>query len=156
MARTFATPTDTNLNVTAGKDFLIYVNTGTSEAAPTWTLWGGQRSGDLSRKADEIDASHKTSGGWKIKLSGLKEWSVDLESCYIINDEGTQFAEDAFNAGVPIQLKFEYPNKSYRTGWGSITDLSLSTKYDDAATIKGTISGNGPLSELQTPAASGK
>ncbi|WP_044503173.1 phage tail tube protein [Megasphaera massiliensis] len=147
--RTYAKPTDTGAIATVGKDYLIYLNTGTSEATPTWTLLGGQRSGDLSRKADSIDTSNKTSGGWKSTLAGLREWSIDLESVVILNDAGALFLEDAFNDGQVVQVKFEYPDGQYRSGWAAITDLSLSTKYDDAATIKGTLSGNGPLSELQ-------
>ena len=65
---------------TPGKDFLIYINTGESEANPTWTLIGGQRSGTLNRSAESLDASHKTSGGWKSTVAGLREWSIDLES----------------------------------------------------------------------------
>ena len=117
---TFPTRTDATSTATAGKDYLIYLNTGTTEAAPTWTLLGGQRSGDLNREADEIDASHKTSGGWKSTLPGLRSWSIDLETVYL--------------AG-------------FVTGWGSITECSLSTPHDDVATLKGTISGDGPLSE---------
>lgn len=56
---TFPTRTDAGSTATAGKDYLIYLNTGTTEADPVWTLLGGQRSGDLNRQADEIDASHK-------------------------------------------------------------------------------------------------
>ena len=78
----FAEPASTS-KATAGKDYLLYVNTGATETSPTWTLVGGQRSGDLSRKADEIDASDKTSGGWKATLPGLRSWSIDLESVYL-------------------------------------------------------------------------
>lgn len=153
MARKYATPTNTGSVATTGKDYLIYLNTGETEATPTWTLLGGQRSGDLTRKADSIDASNKTSGGWKSSLAGLREWSIDLESVVILNDAGSQFLEDAFNDGQLVHVKFEYPDKKFRTGWAAVTDFSLSTKYDDAATIKGTLSGNGPLSELTTPGA---
>ena len=140
---TFPTRTD----ATAGKDYLIYLNTGTTEAAPTWTLLGGQRSGDLNREADEIDASHKTSGGWKSTLPGLRSWSIDLETVYLAGDTGAKFLEAAFLAGKQVHVKFEYPDKSFVTGWGSITECSLSTPHDDVATLKGTISGDGPLSE---------
>ena len=140
-------PTRTDANSTAGKDYLIYLNTGTTEAAPTWTLLGGQRSGDLNRKADEIDASHKTSGGWKSTLPGLRSWSIDLETVYLAGDTGAKFLEAAFLAGKQVHVKFEYPDKSFVTGWGSITECSLSTPHDDVATLKGTISGDGPLSE---------
>lgn len=144
---TFPTRTDATSTATAGKDYLIYLNTGTTEAAPTWTLLGGQRSGDLNREADEIDASHKTSGGWKSTLPGLRSWSIDLETVYLAGDTGAKFLEAAFLAGKQVHVKFEYPDKSFVTGWGSITKCSLSTPHDDVATLKGTISGDGPLSE---------
>lgn len=144
---TFPTRTDATSTATAGKDYLIYLNTGTTEAAPTWTLLGGQRSGDLNREADEIDASHKTSGGWKSTLPGLRSWSIDLETVYLAGDTGAKFLEVAFLAGKQVHVKFEYPDKSFVTGWGSITECSLSTPHDDVATLKGTISGDGPLSE---------
>lgn len=150
MATTFPTRTSADANATAGKDYLIYLNTGETEAAPTWTLLGGQRSGDLTRQADEIDASHKTSGGWKSTLPGLRSWSIDLESVYLAGDTGAKFLEAAFLAGKQVHIKFEYPDKSYVTGWGSITECSLSTPHDDVATIKGTISGDGALSDVQT------
>lgn len=144
---TFPTRTDATSTANAGKDYLIYMNTGTTEAAPTWTLLGGQRSGDLNREADEIDASHKTSGGWKSTLPGLRSWSIDLETVYLAGDTGAKFLEAAFLAGKQVHVKFEYPDKSFVTGWGSITECSLSTPHDDVATLKGTISGDGPLSE---------
>lgn len=144
---TFPTRTDATSTATAGKDYLIYLNTGTTEAAPTWTLLGGQRSGDLNREADEIDASHKTSGGWKSTLPGLRSWSIDLETVYLAGDTGAKFLEASFLAGKQVHVKFEYPDKSFVTGWGSITECSLSTPHDDVATLKGTISGDGPLSE---------
>jgi TP901-1 family phage major tail protein len=144
---TFPTRTNATSTATAGKDYLIYLNTGTTEAAPTWTLLGGQRSGDLNREADEIDASHKTSGGWKSTLLGLRSWSIDLETVYLAGDTGAKFLEASFLAGKQVHVKFEYPDKSFVTGWGSITECSLSTPHDDVATLKGTISGDGPLSE---------
>ena len=144
---TFPTRTDATSTATAGKDYLIYLNTGATEAAPTWTFLGGQRSGDLNRQADEIDASHKTSGGWKSTLPGLRSWSIDLETVYLAGDTGAKFLEAAFLAGKQVHVKFEYPDKSFVTGWGSITECSLSTPHDDVATLKGTISGDGPPSE---------
>ena len=107
---TFPTRTDATSTATAGKDYLIYLNTGTTEAAPTWTLLGGQRSGDLNREADEIDASHKTSGGWKSTLPGLRSWSIDLETVYLAGDTGAKFLEAAFLAGKQVLVKFEYPD----------------------------------------------
>ncbi len=139
------------VKATAGKDYLLYVNTGATETSPTWTLVGGQRSGDLSRKADEIDASDKTaSGGWKATFPGLRSWSIDLESVYLAGDSGAKFLEAAFLNNKQVHIKFEYPDKSYLTGWAALTECSLSTPHDDVATLKGTLSGAGPLSDLIT------
>ena len=146
---TFTERKDGASTSTAGKDYLIYINTAATEANPTWTLLGGQRSGDLTRQADEIDASHKTSGGWKSTLPGLRSWSIDLETVYLAGDAGAKFLEAAFLAGKQIHIKFEYPDKSYVTGWASITECSLSTPYDDVATLKGTLNGDGALSDVQ-------
>lgn len=138
--------------VTVGKDYLIYVNTGTTET-PVWTLLGGQRSGGLTREADEIDASHKTSGGWALTVPGLKSWSTDLELVYLMGDTGAKFIEAAFLAGKEIFIKYEYPDGSYYTGWCSITSCSLDTPHDDVATLSGTLKGTSPLSDLITPEA---
>ena len=147
---TFPKKKNASTTATAGKDYLIYLNTGAAEDTPTWTLLGGQRSGDLSRTAEEIDASTKTSGGWKSVIPGLKSWSIDLESVYLSGDAGAKFLEAAFLAGEQVHVKFEYPDKSYVTGWGSITECSLGTPHDDVATLTGAISGDGPLSALAT------
>lgn len=136
-------------SATVGKDWLLYVNTGTV-AAPVWTLIGGQRGSSLSRTADEIDVSHKTSGGWKSSKAGLRGWSIDLDGLVLLTDAGLEALEVAFSTGAEINVKFEYPDKKFRTGWGSITDLSIETPHDGEASLSGTITGNGALSDLMT------
>jgi TP901-1 family phage major tail protein len=139
-------------SATVGKDFLLYVNTGTV-AVPVWTLIGGQRGASLSRSADEIDISHKTSGGWKSVKAGLRSWSIDLDGLVLLQDEGLQALEYAFMNGLEIQIKLLYPDGSYQTGWGSLTDFSMEAPHDGEATLKGTIGGNGALSD-RTPGIS--
>lgn len=148
----FAGPQRTSANpVTAGKNVLIYIATGGEEANPTWTLLGGQRSGDLTQSADEIDASHKTSGGWGSHIQGLKTWSLDMEFVFMKDDDGMKALTDAFREGAEVLIKIEYADKTYQTGWGYITDLSPSSPHDDVATVSCTISGNGEISEIQGP-----
>ncbi len=135
---------------TAGKNYLLYINVGTDETTNAdWLLLGGQRSGDISRKADSIDASHKGTGGWKSTIPGLKEWSIDLETLLMPNEESLVLLEKAFLNDDLIHLKIEYPDKSYMTGICSVTELSLNTPHDDVATYKGSLNGVGPLSELK-------
>lgn len=143
-------PVKTQAMPTVGKNYFIYVNVGTNETTGAeWLLVGGQRDTTLSRKADSIDASHKGSGGWKSTLQGLKEWSIDLDTLVMPNDEGLQVLNQAFLDDQLVNVKFEYPNKSYMTGWASITELSLATPHGDVATHKGSLNGVGALSELK-------
>ena len=142
-------PTATHMP-TAGKNYLLYLNTGTNEnTGAKWLLLGGQRSGDLSRKADSIDASHKGSGGWKSTIAGLKEWSFSIETLLMPKEESLKLLEKAFLNGDNVHIKFEYPDKTFFTGIASVTELSVSAPHDDVATYKGELNGIGPLSELQ-------
>ena len=149
----FTGPTKTASTAAAGKDFLLYINTGTSEASPTWTLLGGLRSNDLNLSADSIDASDKTTGGWKSTIPGLRKWSIDIDYVYHISDAGAEFLLSAFLVGAEVNIKFERSDKKYYTGWGAITDLKMPTSYDDVVEPTGTIDGDGPLSDLTTPDA---
>lgn len=138
-------PTNPSVSsASVGKDFLLYINTGTVNS-PTWTLIGGQRGASLGRTAEEIDISHKTSGGWKSSKAGLRGWSIDLDGLVLLQDTGLQALEYAFMNGLEINIKLEYPDLSYQTGWGSLTDFSMEAPHDGEASIKGTVSGNGAL-----------
>lgn len=137
-----------------GKDFLLYVDKGTA-AAPSWTLVGGQRGLSLSRTADEIDVTNKTTGGWSAKKAGLRTWSVDVDGLIVLSDEGLEVLETAFNEAMEVHVKFEYPDQKFRDGWGSITDMSIDAPHDGEATLTCTIAGNGPLSVLQEASAGG-
>lgn len=134
---------------TVGKDYFLYVNSGTV-SVPVWTLIGGQRGSSLSRSGDSIDLSHKTSGGWGAKKQGLKNWSVDLDALAMLQDAGVAILDYAFMNSEEVHIKLEYPDGTYQTGWGSVNDWSLETPHDGEASISGTIEGNGALSD-RTP-----
>nr|DAE53973.1 MAG TPA: major tail protein [Bacteriophage sp.] len=148
----FSGPTPAANTTALGKDFLLYVNTGTSEATPTWTVIGGLRSNDLNLSADSVDASNKTTGGWKTTLPGLRNFSIDLDTVYQLNDAGVEFLMEAFLAGAQVHVKFERSDKKFYTGWAAITDFKIPTPHDDVVEITGTLDGAGALSDLQTPA----
>ena len=132
-------------SASVGKDYLLYINTGTA-LSPVWTLIGGQRSADLSRSADSIDVSHKTSGGWKSNKAGLRGWSIDLDALVLLSDAALPYLEKAFDDGTEINVRLQYPNMTEQIGWGSLTDFSLATPHDGEASLTGTIEGNGALS----------
>lgn len=133
---------------TAGKNYLLYINTGTA-TVPVWTLIGGQRGGSLSRTAEELDASSKTTGGWGAKIAGIRSWEISMDGLVLMNDTGYLALEMAFNSGVSINIKFEYPTQQYRSGWAYITDLSIDAGHTDVATISCTLSGDGEISSIQ-------
>ena len=136
----------------AGKDTLLYVNTGT-ESAPVWTIVGGQRNAPVKMTANSLDASHKTSGGWASNVPGLKSWSIDYSGLMLMGDDGLQVLEYAFRNDKQVNVKIEYPDKTYQTGWAYITEFDNDNAHDAIATISVTISGNGPISEVQPATA---
>ena len=141
-------PKNPNISTaTVGKDYLLMVNKGTY-AVPAWTVVGGQRNSKLTEKADSIDVSDKSTGGWSSKLAGLKSWSIDLSGLVMLNDEGVDVLEVAFRAGMTVDVKLQYPDKSYQRGWAAITEFSKDVPHVGAATLSGTLEGNGPISEV--------
>ena len=92
---------------TAGKNYLIYLNVGTDETTNAeWLILGGQRSGDVSRKADAIDASSKDSGGWEGTNPGQKKRAIDPETLLLSNEKRLVFLEKKFLNDEKNQFKF--------------------------------------------------
>lgn len=131
-----------------GKDFLLYVECDPAGGTNyDWVLVGGQRNSSLNRTADEIDVSHKGSGGWGSKKAGLRSWSIDLDTLVVSGDDGLDALDNAFQNGDEIHVKFKYPDGTSQEGWGSLTDYKLDPPHDGEASISGTISGNGALTD---------
>jgi TP901-1 family phage major tail protein len=131
----------------AGVDILLKVNTGTI-AAPTWTTVGGQRNCTLNRSGDEIDSSDKTTGGWKKKVTGLIEWSMDCDVVLQDTDNAYAALEAAFNTRQQIQVQIAYPASAggkTRTGMACISNLGEEMPYDGISTAKLALAGNGAL-----------
>jgi len=134
-----------------GKDILLYVNKGADATAPEWQLVGGQRNSPLNKTADSIDASHKTSGGWKQNLSGLKSWTVDYSGLLILDDDGVAILDYAFNNDKQVFVKIEYSNKTYQTGWAHVTSFNTDSSHTDVATLSVTLTGVGAISGITKP-----
>lgn len=151
MANVLPQPTSTG-RVVAGKNLFLYVNYGqdATEASPVWTLIGGQRSTSVERTAEEIDASHKTSGGWRVTLTGLRGWKFSSEAVCLIGDAGVDGIEEAFNNGILAQFRLVTKDDSgniikAQKGWGRITSFSQNGSYDDVCTASIEISGSEEL-----------
>lgn len=130
---------------TAGKDYTLYVNTGTV-SVPVWTKVGGQRNSPLNQSADTIDVTHKGSGGYKSTIAGLKGWDISLDALAMLDDPGVDAIEYAYDNSKQVNIKFERPDLKYRTGWASVTEFSIDPPHDGEATISGSLQGVGPIS----------
>ena len=125
-----------------GVDFLISVNTGTDEA-PKYEVLGGQRSATFKRQADEIDASSKTSEGWKDNIPGLRSWGIDADALVLEGDAAYAKLDECYMNRKPVDVKYARQDGSFWTGKATITDLSESSPHNDVATYTLTLSGIG-------------
>ena len=128
-----------------GKNVLAFLNFGETAtfASPVWALLGGQRSADFSSSADEIDLTDKTSGGYGDADQGTKATELSIELIVKPNDEAVGELYDAHANGEAVDiLRWAKDGRSLRN-WYTITELSESAAYDDAAILKATLKGCG-------------
>lgn len=129
----------------AGKDIILAVfdSTGTDLLAIS-----GQKGLTINRSADSIEVTSKdTQGGWKSKIAGMKEWSVDNDGFYVPSHASHKALGTAFQNSDPVCIKIVNgkTKKSMFGGLAYVTDYSLEAPYDDGMTYSMTLDGNGAL-----------
>lgn len=132
----------------AGKDILlaVYNSDGTELLAIS-----GQQGLTINRSADSIEITSKdTAGGWKSKIAGMKEWSIDNDGLYVPGDESHNLLSAAFENSDPVCLKVVNgkTKKGMFGGLAVITDYPLEAPYDDAMTYSLSFEGMGALVDL--------
>lgn len=152
---TVTVPLRTDIVKVTGKKYLLYVDQGTIDV-PDWIVLTGQKDSTINRSAGEIDASDKTTGGWKVTLPGLKEWSIDTEDTAILSNTAKDIVEHCFTNDIQMHVKVEYLNgddyDAY-TGWCTITDCTVNLPTEDLATISLSLKGSSELvHETEAPA----
>lgn len=133
----------------AGKDLLlcIFDDTGANLLAVS-----GQQGLKINRTADSIEVTSKdTKGGWKSKISGMKEWTIENDGFYVKDDKAHKALEKAFEETNPVCVKVvnTKTKKGMFGGLAFISDYSLEAPHDDAMTYSITLEGNGSLVNLQ-------
>ena len=111
----------------------------------------GQQGLTVNRSADSIEITSKdTEGGWKSKIAGPKEWSVDADGLYSTLDESQRVLSAAFENQEPVCLKIidKKNKKGMFGGLAIITDFSLEAPNDDSMTYSLSFEGMGPLKDL--------
>lgn len=140
----------------AGKDTLLYVaGPGSTKDKPVWVLVGGQRNAPLKRSANTLDASHKSSGGWGATIPGQKSWSIDYSGLMVLNDDGLAILDACFTEGKQVNVKIQYKDKTYRTGWATVTEFDDDNAHDAVATVSVSLTGVGAITSLQPAPAAG-
>lgn len=124
-----------------GLDLLIYIGSNPI---------GGQRGASYEMSAESIDISTKTTGAWKAKIGGAKEWTAECEGVFFFDEVGFEAAKTAFRAGTPVQLKFTKRNEPQKGEQGNaiITSIAIDAPYDDAMTYSISFEGAGALESI--------
>lgn len=108
----------------------------------------GQQGLTINRSSDTIEVTTKDiGGGWKEKINGVKDWSIDNDGLYIMDDESHRLLSNAFDKDELVCLKVidAKKKKSLFGGLAIITDYPIEAPYDDAVTYSLTLEGTGPL-----------
>lgn len=129
----------------AGKDIILAVFDATG--ADLLAI-SGQKGLTINRSADSIEVTSKdTTGGWKSKIAGMKEWSIDNDGLYIPSHASHKALGTAFQNSDPVCVKIV--NGKTKTsmfgGLAYVTDYSLEAPYDDGMTYSLSLDGNGAL-----------
>lgn len=129
----------------AGKDIILAVfdATGTDLLAIS-----GQQGLTINRSADSIEVTSKdTKGGWKSKIAGMKEWSVDNDGYYVPSHASHKALGTAFQNSDPVCIKIVNgkTKASMFGGLAYVTDYSIEAPYDDGITYSISLEGNGAL-----------
>lgn len=131
----------------AGVDVLLKVH---EKESGELTVVGGQTGASLSRSAETIDVSDKTTGGWSSSLVGLKSWAIEAEGFVSLANKGQEKLEDAFDNREKIYVEIRVGTEddedgvTYK-GQCVITELSNEFSQDDAVTFSLSLEGASPL-----------
>lgn len=134
----------------AGKDILLAVFNSIGDKL---LAVSGQQGLTINRSSDSIEVTSKdTKGGWKAKIAGMKEWSIDNDGLYVPTNETHKELGKAFEDGTLVCVKIM--NGKTKSGMfgglAVITDYSLEAPFDDAMTFSISLEGNGALVDLST------
>jgi predicted secreted protein len=130
-----------------GLDVYVEVNTGT-HAVPVWTKVGGQKKAKMSWKHESVDVTDKDSAGFKEKLTGLREVSVDFDAFLIESDAGfAQLKTGMIGTSISlVEARLRTPGHYY-AGYWALDGLDLEGDVKDASPISFKMTSSGAIAE---------
>lgn len=127
----------------AGVDVLLKIKDSNDE----YIAIGGQKGASLSRSAETIDVSDKTSDGWSESIMGMKSWSLDCEGFVVLGDTGFELLHTAFDnrEKIDVEIKIGGAEGYNYTGQVVITDFPEDYAQDNAVSYSLALQGASPL-----------
>lgn len=131
----------------AGVDVLLKIK----DTEGSFVAIGGQKGASLSRSAETIDVSDKTSGGWAESIMGMKSWSLDCEGFVVLGDKGFELLHKAFDnrEAIDVEIKIGGEDGYTYTGKVVITDFPEEYAQDSAVSYSLSLQGASPLVKAQ-------
>lgn len=102
----------------------------------------------LKVSADELDVSSHTSGGWKAKIGGLKEWGLTADSWFVDGDATHLALYNALVNGAPVSIELRSKDVSGKQKWsgtGRVLNWDYDASQSEAQGESIEISGDGAL-----------
>lgn len=103
------------------------------------------RDATLNITGDAVDATTRSSAGWREKLYGLKEWSISGELLYVLSDTGAAALWTAYTTKAVISIVIEDKFGGNWSGEGIVTSMTQNQPLADALTFSFEIQGSGVL-----------
>jgi predicted secreted protein len=111
----------------------------------------------LTFEADEVNITHKDSGGWKDIFLGTKKWAIEIEALY--QNESNPFNNyfidifDKFDNSNFMQIEFSVNNANagddnlkYRSR-ARVVKLEQSGEFENQAVYKALLTGQGVITQ---------
>lgn len=135
-----------------GRNMMLFVNTGTNSATPTWTKTAAATSHTISFSGETKERVTKDTenGAFSQKSVTKLTCSITCEALTTYNaDMGYDKLLSLMKARTPVLLKFGFTTSdtgsSYEQGLFVITSLEQNTPADDDATYSATFENTGKV-----------
>ena len=117
-----------------------------------WRTVGAQRGGSLKINNDLIDITSKDSDWWKEYLSGLRDWTIECNGLFLVDDPARDIGTDALQLGQAVLISFQMtyyvgsPATVYYDiyrGQGIVKTYEANMPYTEATTYTTSFTGKG-------------
>ena len=110
------------------------------------TLIGGQQGCSLNMETETSETTTKDSGVWSESEAVGLSWSVDCDGLVVVDDEGLEALETAWENLQQVDVKYGTAEK-YKSGKAIITSLSSNSPSKEKTTYSVSLQGVGALSK---------